>query len=68
MSGENIPKTRLEAIPFARFTVEHQQQVERDLKGRSRWDSSPQFMKSTDNFFDESDDSDDDDRSKSKES
>jgi DnaK suppressor protein len=66
MSGESIPKARLEAIPFARFTVECQQQVEKSQRGRSRWDSSPQFMKSTDNFFDESDDSDDDNRPKNK--
>jgi len=68
MSGENIPKARLEAIPFARFTVECQQQVEREQRGRSRWESSPQFMKSTDNFFDESDDSDDDTGPKLKDS
>lgn len=66
MSGETIPKARLEAIPFARFTVECQHQVEKSQRGKSRWNSSPQFMKSTDNFFDESDDSDDDDQSSNK--
>ncbi len=66
MSGDAIPKARLEAIPFARFTVECQHQVEKSQRGKSRWNSSPQFMKSTDNFFDESDNTDDDDRSSNK--
>ncbi len=32
MSGKNIPKARLEAIPFARFTVECQSQLEKQNK------------------------------------
>lgn len=32
MSGKQIPRTRLEAIPFARFTVECQSQLERQNK------------------------------------
>ncbi len=44
MSQKLIPVTRLEAIPFARFTLECQAQMERDNRGRRRWDTSPQFM------------------------
>ena len=32
MSGKNIPHARLEAIPFARFTVECQSQIEKQKK------------------------------------
>lgn len=32
MSGKSIPRTRLEAIPFARFTVECQSQLEKQNK------------------------------------
>ena len=32
MSGKPIPRTRLEAIPFARFTVECQSQLEKQSK------------------------------------
>ena len=38
MSNKFIPHTRLEAIPFARFTVECQQQLEKENRGRRRWD------------------------------
>lgn len=31
MSGRKIPQARLEALPFARFTVECQQQVEKEM-------------------------------------
>ncbi len=32
MSGERIPKERLEAIPFARYTVQCQSQIERQQR------------------------------------
>jgi DnaK suppressor protein len=49
MSGKEIPKLRLEAIPYARFTVECQAQLEKENKGRRRWDSNPaSFMESPD--------------------
>jgi RNA polymerase-binding transcription factor DksA len=32
MSGKPIPRARLEAIPFARFTVECQSQLEKQSK------------------------------------
>ena len=48
MSAQAIPQTRLEAIPFARFTVECQQQLEKENRGRRRWDTAPQFMDSAD--------------------
>jgi hypothetical protein len=32
MSGKQIPRARLEAIPFARFTVECQSQLEKQNK------------------------------------
>jgi RNA polymerase-binding transcription factor DksA len=36
LSGKNIPKARLEAIPWTRFTVEAQAQLERDGSLRQR--------------------------------
>jgi len=35
VSGKQIPKPRLDALPFARFTVECQEQFERDQAGRN---------------------------------
>jgi DnaK suppressor protein len=67
MSSKPIPHTRLEAIPFARFTVECQQQLEKENRGRRRWDTAPQFMDSADTFSDEEEEStDDDDKKKEK--
>jgi RNA polymerase-binding transcription factor DksA len=37
MSGKPIPRARLEAIPFARFIVECQSQLEREKKARPFW-------------------------------
>jgi RNA polymerase-binding transcription factor DksA len=68
MSNKPIPHTRLEAIPFARFTVECQQQLEKENRGRRRWDTAPQFMDSAETFADEEEESsDDDDKKKEKE-
>ena len=68
MSNKAIPKVRLEAIPHARFTVECQAQLERENKGRRRWDTIPQFMDSAETITDEEDDSsEEDDRRKEKE-
>jgi DnaK suppressor protein len=64
MSSKPIPHTRLEAIPFARFTVDCQQQLEKENRGRRRWDTAPQFMDSADNFSDEEEESTDDDEKK----
>ena len=36
MTGKTIPKARLEAIPWTRFTVEAQAQLEREGALRSR--------------------------------
>jgi len=67
MSNKFIPHARLEAIPFARFTVECQQQLEKENRGRRRWDTSPQFMDSAEAFADEEEESsDDDDKKKEK--
>jgi DnaK suppressor protein len=67
MSNKHIPHTRLEAIPFARFTVECQQQLEKENRGRRRWDTAPQFMDSAESFADEEEESsDDDDKKKEK--
>ncbi|MEM9445243.1 MAG: TraR/DksA C4-type zinc finger protein [Verrucomicrobiota bacterium] len=57
MSGESIPLERLEAIPFARFTIECQKNVELQNRSRNRWDTTPQFMESADNFYEEDEDS-----------
>src|SRR5208282_1111954 len=64
MSNKHIPHTRLEAIPFARFTVECQQQLEKENRGRRRWDTAPQFMDSAEAFADEEEESSDDDEKK----
>jgi RNA polymerase-binding transcription factor DksA len=53
MSGQPIPMSRLEAIPFARFTVECQSQIEKERKGKNRWDTSAQFMDNVENFYEE---------------
>jgi DnaK suppressor protein len=67
MSNKFIPHTRLEAIPFARFTVECQQQLEKENRGRRRWDTAPQFMDSAEAFADEEEESsEDDDKKKEK--
>jgi hypothetical protein len=58
MSGKVIPKARLEAIPWARYTVECQSKVEKESKGRNRWNSTPQFMDNTDLAEDEDEESD----------
>ncbi len=45
MSGKQIPLARLEAIPFARFTVECQAQIEQALRGSRVWQSpAPLFI------------------------
>jgi RNA polymerase-binding transcription factor DksA len=43
MSGRPIPERRLKAIPFARYSVECQSQVEKDRKllGRTHFSQSP---------------------------
>ena len=67
MSNKFIPHARLEAIPFARFTVECQQQLEKENRGRRRWDTAPQFMDSAEAFADEEEEpADDDDKKKEK--
>ena len=67
MSNKHIPHTRLEAIPFARFTVDCQQQLEKENRGRRRWDTAPQFMDSAEAFTDEEEESsEDDDKKKEK--
>jgi DnaK suppressor protein len=67
MSNKVIPHARLEAIPFARFTVECQQQLEKENRGRRRWDTAPQFMDSAEAFADEEEESsDEDDKKKEK--
>lgn len=68
MSGKAIPAARLEAVPFARCTVECQQQIERDNRGRRRWETTPQFMDTTESFSEDEDESiEEDDRKKEKE-
>ena len=67
MTNKAIPHARLEAIPFARFSVECQQQLEKENRGRRRWDTAPQFMDSAEAFSDEEEESsDDDDKKKEK--
>src|ERR1700744_455121 len=44
MSGKSIPKARLEAIPFARFTVECQSQLEKQNKASRVRQSVPSLF------------------------
>jgi RNA polymerase-binding transcription factor DksA len=68
MSQKTIPKNRLEAIPFARFTVECQAQLEKENKGRRRWDTAPVFMDTTEmGEDDEEAPSEDEEKKKEKE-
>ena len=67
MSGKTIPLARLEAIPFARYTVECQTRFEQENRGKHRWETSPQFMDSADNFFEEEEDGEEEDKPKVKE-
>jgi RNA polymerase-binding transcription factor DksA len=68
MSTKPIPQPRLEAIPFARFTVECQEQLEKENRGRRRWDTTPQFMDSAESFSEEEEDSaEEDERKREKE-
>ncbi|MFZ5805997.1 MAG: TraR/DksA family transcriptional regulator [Verrucomicrobiota bacterium] len=64
MSGEPIPLARLKAIPFARYTVECQSRFEKEHRGQHRWDTVPQFMDSTENFFEEEEEIEDEDKKK----
>jgi len=50
MSGKKIPHPRLEAIPFARYTVECQARIERESGGRGGRRPSPQAFSG---FFDD---------------
>ncbi len=61
LSNKDIPKARLEAIPWARFTVECQAEIEKQNKGRRRWDSTPQFMETSEGAEDEDDEEMEDD-------
>jgi len=58
MSGKSIPRARLEAIPFARYSVECQAQVERDQGNRRRWSSGANVFESFGNAETESGDDD----------
>lgn len=55
-SGKIIVKARLEALPWARYTVECQAEMEKAMKGKRRWDSSPQFMDMNDSSEDDDED------------
>ena len=63
LTGKNIPKARLDAIPWARFTVEAQMQLEKEGAMRGRRLGALGSIDSAGSF-----DSDDDDSSSSKDS
>jgi len=67
MSGDSIPPERLEAIPFARYTVACQAKFEKENHDKNRWDTSPQFMDSAENFFEEEEEGEEEDKPKAKE-
>lgn len=54
MSNKAIPKARLEALPFARYSVECQAQVEREHGNRRRWSSATNVFESFGNAETES--------------
>ena len=68
MSGQPIPVARLEAIPFARFTVECQSRFEQENKGKNRWEPAQPLMDSNETSDEEGgEESDEEEKTKSKE-
>jgi len=68
MSGQPIPVNRLEAIPFARFTVDCQSRFEQENKGRNRWESTQPFLETADTSEEEGgEESEDEEKTKAKE-
>jgi RNA polymerase-binding transcription factor DksA len=68
MSGQAIPVSRLEAIPFARFTVDCQSRFEQENKGKNRWEPAVPFMDSVESSEEESsEESDEEEKTKAKE-
>jgi RNA polymerase-binding transcription factor DksA len=68
MSGQAIPVSRLEAIPFARFTVDCQTRFEQENKGKNRWEPAVPFMDSVESSEEESgEESDEEEKTKAKE-
>jgi RNA polymerase-binding transcription factor DksA len=68
MSGQPIPVNRLEAIPFARFTVDCQSRFEQENKGRNRWESTQPFLETADSSDEEGgEESEEEEKTKSKE-
>jgi len=68
MSGQPIPVARLEAIPFARFTVECQTRFEQENKGKNRWEPAQPLMDSEETSEEEGgDESDEEEKPKLKE-
>lgn len=68
MSGQAIPLARLEAIPFARFTVDCQTRFEQENKGKNRWENAQPFMDTVEASEEESaEESDDEEKAKAKE-
>ena len=68
MSGPPIPVNRLEAIPFARFTVDCQSRFEQENKGRNRWESAQPFLETADSSDEEGgEESEDEEKAKAKE-
>ena len=68
MSGQPIPVNRLEAIPFARFTVDCQSRFEQENKGRNRWESAQPFLETADSSEEEGgEESEEEDKAKAKE-
>jgi len=68
MSGQAIPVARLEAIPFARFTVDCQSRFEQENKGKNRWESAQPFMDTAETSEEEGgEESEDEEKTKAKE-
>ena len=68
MSGQAIPVARLEAIPFARFTVDCQSRFEQENKGKNRWESAQPFMDTAESSEEEGgEESEEEEKTKAKE-
>lgn len=67
MSNEPIPMERLEAIPFARYTVHFQSQIEKENRNRNKWETASPFGETSENESEEEEDVDEEEKLRSKE-
>ena len=66
MSNESIPLERLEAIPFARYTVVCQSQIEKENRNRNKWEAAAPFGESAEGDSEDEDEVDEEEKLKSR--